>query len=513
MSRRPPGIAASDASAAAKHAARMARGRQQRQSEVAAKEREAQLSLVAPWGWDSQELREKRMATSMLSDLEATGLDEDLEELRASWATGRSAAAQRIRRGAWSPFDISGQGGSCSRSHPFDDGFEDPMYSNTEMNRRGDIAARRLDMIGTLRKKAAQSPPKPQSSMEGLLSLMDDGGVRERKPRDSRNSHLPSEAASSAPSYSSGHAFLFGSKDSYCPSSSSGHTRGRGAKDWRGPLDESSDDEPCPGNLGLVLYKPMAKPRLPKPKADANDPWAAWEQRWADAFKEMDAAAEAKRRMAAFEEAEARKREWEEYDELRQEDVRRQQQRRPPRAAASGTAFGGSASSSAHPGSSPFGGAGATFGSRRSSSSQTSGTAGSATGGWQQKPSPPPPSSSKPAAKVPLSKPAGPEAPKFANQAAYEQAWTRFEAAAKGQQSLGFVDIPFPLSLPSISGAQANDSSADVKKKMRTALLRWHPDKWAPILTRVKDADKERVTEMVKEVTRRILAEKERFGG
>lgn len=78
-------------------------------------------------------------------------------------------------------------------------------------------------------------------------------------------------------------------------------------------------------------------------------------------------------------------------------------------------------------------------------------------------------------------------------------------------QQLSFVDIPWPLGLPTVSGAVAGDTGADRKRKLRAALLRWHPDKWASILGRVKEADQALVAERVQEVTRRIIAEKEHF--
>merc|ERR1712232_798260 len=100
----------------------------------------------------------------------------------------------------------------------------------------------------------------------------------------------------------------------------------------------------------------------------------------------------------------------------------------------------------------------------------------------------------------------------LATFAAYEEAWSCFETqAAGGSQVLGCADIPWPLDLPTVSGAADHDSGPERKRKLRTALLRWHPDKWAPLLGRIRDVDKAEVTERVKEVTRRILAEKERF--
>lgn len=104
--------------------------------------------------------------------------------------------------------------------------------------------------------------------------------------------------------------------------------------------------------------------------------------------------------------------------------------------------------------------------------------------------------------------------PRFASFVAFEEAWSGFEAvAATLDRKLCLADIPWPLDLPTISGVELHDASVERKRKLRAALLRWHPDKWAPLFSQVREADKAEVTERVKEVTRRILAEKEQFAG
>lgn len=94
--------------------------------------------------------------------------------------------------------------------------------------------------------------------------------------------------------------------------------------------------------------------------------------------------------------------------------------------------------------------------------------------------------------------------------AAYEVAWAQFTAQVEsGGPEVRCADVPWPLDLPSVSGIDYRDSKADQKKKLRDALLRWHPDKWSPILVKVREADQPHVLERVKEVTQRILAEKQ----
>lgn len=101
---------------------------------------------------------------------------------------------------------------------------------------------------------------------------------------------------------------------------------------------------------------------------------------------------------------------------------------------------------------------------------------------------------------------------RFANFDAYEEAWSKFEKSSVGDTSeLSLQDIPWPLDLETISGIESGDSSADCKRKLRAALLRWHPDKWGLILSRIRENDKDEVTDLVQKVTRRILEEKAQY--
>jgi preprotein translocase subunit Sec63 len=59
-------------------------------------------------------------------------------------------------------------------------------------------------------------------------------------------------------------------------------------------------------------------------------------------------------------------------------------------------------------------------------------------------------------------------------------------------------------------GIVAGDSAAAKKKKLRVALMRWHPDKFTKIVNRVQEGDRGEVLEAVKAVTRRILEEKKK---
>mmetsp|Transcript_47992 Transcript_47992/g.133884 ORF Transcript_47992/g.133884 Transcript_47992/m.133884 type:complete len:326 (-) Transcript_47992:269-1246(-) len=110
-----------------------------------------------------------------------------------------------------------------------------------------------------------------------------------------------------------------------------------------------------------------------------------------------------------------------------------------------------------------------------------------------------------------------PVAASFESFAAFDAAWAAFErrvadeaTAARGA-TLGCADVPWPTSLPTISGILPTDKSKDRKRKLREAVLRWHPDKWMPILAHIREADRQEVMERVKAVTRRILDERKRF--
>lgn len=214
---------------------------------------------------------------------------------------------------------------------------------------------------------------------------------------------------------------------------------------------------------------------------DGSDAWASWESRWADAFRKFDDAERLRQQQAQWLEEERRRRHLEEAERLREADAARQRERRGTRPQDRG------------PGPRPS----------------------------KAPPSPPTTPPQRPGLRPPLSPPAAaapgaakaPEGPRFANAAAYEEAWSKFESRAKAGDSVTYFDIPWPLNLPSVSGASPSDATGERKKKLRSALLRWHPDKWAPLMDRVREADRALVTQQVKEVTRRIIGEKERFGG
>jgi len=70
------------------------------------------------------------------------------------------------------------------------------------------------------------------------------------------------------------------------------------------------------------------------------------------------------------------------------------------------------------------------------------------------------------------------------------------------------ADIPWPNEKFAVSGIVAGDAKPERKKKLRAAMLRWHPDKWAPVMSAVRQSERQAVLRKVQEVTRRILDER-----
>jgi len=90
--------------------------------------------------------------------------------------------------------------------------------------------------------------------------------------------------------------------------------------------------------------------------------------------------------------------------------------------------------------------------------------------------------------------------------------WEDFEKKVSQDTRLCLAEVPWPKELPAtVSEVSSVDSLADRKRKLRKAVLRWHPDKWARAIPLFGEAERTEVLERVKAVTRRILAEKEKF--
>jgi len=480
---RPRASAGSLGGANQQHVDRIARGRYQRSL------RDEQLLNSDPEQW------QRRTAMHMLKDFENSGVDADLEELRAGWATDKSAAAQRRLR----------------YSRTFGDDFDEEyllaMLDQSDLNRRGDVATCRVQMLSGLR-KTAESPTgsKAVTARLAISDSMSDPGARgmtrPRGQKPSAEAELDRVLGRGASRHRDSH--------SHSPVPS-GHTHR-----WRGPLEDDSDDDiqhALPSRchvLALRLEDPhRKKTKAVAPSVSPDDPWSAWESRWAEAFRDMENMARARRQAETSREERERQRLWEEADRLREEDVRRQHKPSAARAAGSARPFWEDAYKTAPDGSASWSSTDGCSTKRPTNSSHSSSQTDSKPKGANS--SGPAPKSSQPQPPRPAPGSQQLEAPRFANFAAFEEAWRSFETKVKGEGALTYKDVPWPLSLSSVSGATATDALAERKKKLRGALLRWHPDKWAPIFARVKESDKERVTEQIKEVTRRILQEKQRL--
>lgn len=444
------------------HSLRMALGRQQRQ-----------LAGIRT------ETREQQTANGMLHDFASSGIDEDLEILRAGWSSNSTAAAQR--RGGTTP------------DFMFNWSDEPP----SELNSRGDVAQRRLKNIQYLRGVAGAKSP---SSSTGDFLCLTNGTASMASSRSSASSwRSPAVLKRGERRFSSSLDDLFGSDLPFRLSSTTSALTNRSKRRWRGPLDADSSSEEEEALQPMLEYGAMMRSqnlkstlrRKPDRTEGLDDPWSAWESRWAEAFKEFDAHERARQAARLAQEEEERQRLWEEASKAR-DDAKRQQERSKATARArEEEARRKAKAESAKTSNKPSGE------SRENSKPYQGSSAGS----------------SKSSTALPEKAPPEDKRPNFASFEAYESAWSKFEGRMKSGTALSFSDIPWPTKLPTISGASTSDSTAECKKKLRGALLRWHPDKWTPILNLVAEVDKAKVTEEVKEVTRRILAEKERFGG
>lgn len=459
-----------DGSPADRHVSRLARGRQleaeriqrQQQAQLAAQEEDVEADV---FGGEWQQ----RAAKRMLRDFEHKGIDEDLEQLRGSWANQFGARPGLPAGPCPRPFRPSRHlaapvSSSSSRALMLLDDSDDDEPRGPTLAQQGQVAKSRLHTLENLRKVAAGNA----------------------SPIDITDSIRPS------------------------PCASGNHWR----QSSRGALQiEDGPKRNTPSvsrnSSGSNMSRSVFQSKAAAQSATA-DPWEDWERRWAHEFQHFDemrraqhAAQQAEAEMLAEEErreAEAAEAEWRrKVEEAKRHSAERASKRKSSQRQGGESSF---------PSNDPFG-AGSKFNFKSSASqgSSQSGSQGTSQGtsqgrSWLPPRPPPAPSPPKKISKDPY----------FRSFADFDNAWGSFEQKASNG-SVRVTDVPWPTSLPTVSGIADSDSAAEKKKKLRAALMRWHPDKWGRIIDSVSKDEQSLVMERVKEVTQRILDEKNRYGG
>lgn len=264
----------------------------------------------------------------------------------------------------------------------------------------------------------------------------------------------------------------------------------------------------------------LAPSRRLRSKESMNDPWDAWEQRWSQEFAQFEeferarSSRRASRSSAAQSHGEEQWRHDIDQAKRHAEEAARKCRGTPPF-----TDKPKGQSSASHPRSKPSGGLGAEkpHGRRQSDSEgyfrgRPQAESKNRNERKEEQTHKNTPRTGMPASTPCKSLPPGIVQISFACYSDFDVAWRTFAAQVSRKQPLHYADIPWPTCLPSVSGVEPKDNAAERKKKLRAALVRWHPDKWGSIFDLVHDCDKASVMERVKEVTRRILEEKTMHG-
>eukprot|EP00930_Biecheleria_cincta_P098045 TRINITY_DN89730_c0_g1_i1.p1 TRINITY_DN89730_c0_g1~~TRINITY_DN89730_c0_g1_i1.p1 ORF type:complete len:461 (-),score=98.77 TRINITY_DN89730_c0_g1_i1:181-1563(-) len=446
------------------HIERMARGRQQRlekrsqQSAQVAQFQRSPLMALADGPSDAFESRldayQRQSARRMLEDFAASGIDEDLEELKSGWASSFKHRPGMPQPRRPMPADLSRT--SSHRGRPRDaldwSQAEDEDDEDEYDQPRSILAAQGLRARQRL------------NGLENLRKLADDDSMT-----------------------SEDNIFFSRGNNSSFAALADGRA------------------SPATTRKGSTQTRPRRRTALSPFKSPAissssiADPWDDWERRWSQEFQFFEEAEHARLfRQRQAQEAEEAQREAEWYRRVAEakQQAETSSRWRPPRPQQHQNQHSKGPSDRSKD-DEPH---------RKHSHDDSTSSAG---GRRPQQPPPVPPAP-PPASKVPAT-------PGFASFADFGKAWSSFEqklqTAGTSQKSawLRCADIPWPTSLSSVSGAAAGDDPAEKKRKLRSALVRWHPDKWAPILEQVVESERAQVMEQVKQVTQRILEEKKRF--
>merc|ERR1711990_882646 len=103
--------------------------------------------------------------------------------------------------------------------------------------------------------------------------------------------------------------------------------------------------------------------------------------------------------------------------------------------------------------------------------------------------------------RAPIHAPSGPRAFRKAaySAAAADARWAKLETLLDNcdGEPIRFCDIPWSDTSASLTGIRLGDPATLAKRKLVTALRRWHPDKWRRILDRVPSEERDKVMQRV----------------
>ena len=100
----------------------------------------------------------------------------------------------------------------------------------------------------------------------------------------------------------------------------------------------------------------------------------------------------------------------------------------------------------------------------------------------------------------------------FDSWVAFDAAFTEFEKRQLSLEVVRLAEVPFPprndpAGLRAAGLLRGGDVS-ERKKLLRKALLRWHPDKWQALSSKVPPEDFGRLGELLGQITQELVAQK-----
>ena len=109
---------------------------------------------------------------------------------------------------------------------------------------------------------------------------------------------------------------------------------------------------------------------------------------------------------------------------------------------------------------------------------------------------------------------------RYDSYAAFDTAFKEFEQKLSSVETIRLADVPFPpvgdpaglkaAGLPVRGGSERNDEERAKRRKMlHKGLLRWHPDKWAAVIGKVKKEEHGVLGECLSALTQEIVEMKD----